>query len=56
MSKATGQVNYVFKRELENVFNGYKAMLAEKKKTAVQKTLLSFFQKDEIPQFTIYNR
>ena len=26
-----GQVNYKFKRELENVFSGYEAMLAEKK-------------------------
>ena len=31
MSKAMGQVNYEFKRELESVFSGYKAMFAEKK-------------------------
>ena len=35
MSKTTGQVNYEFKNEMEKVFNGYKAMLAEKNNKAV---------------------
>ena len=51
MSTTTGQVNSEFKRELKNVFSGYKAMLAGKKnKKAVQKTFFSFFQKVETPQ------
>ena len=42
MSKAMGRVNYKFKRELENLFSGDRAMLADQKKQCRRLSLASF--------------